>query len=225
MKAHAQKPSQSPDPTAPHLAGKRPNPQTAGHVVHPIMALQRAIGDQESERSLPGNAEAVAVDSDPSEAAPFGHDFSRIPVFSKTPVRIQTKLTVNAPGDIYEQEADRVAEEVMSMSDSVTQLPAQRQLQSEPAGAPGTGQTQAPAAVGNLLRSPGHPLDFSTRAFMERRFGHDFGQRKNSCRFSGSRGGTSGASQGFHGGFEDRVRCRASGRPIAAAGEDCLRMS
>ena len=29
---------------------------------------------------------------------------------------IQTKLTVNQPGDIYEQEADRVAEQVMRMS-------------------------------------------------------------------------------------------------------------
>lgn len=34
---------------------------------------------------------------------------------AKTGARIQTKLTVNAPGDVYEQEADRVADQVMRM--------------------------------------------------------------------------------------------------------------
>ena len=174
MKTHAQKPSQAPNPTAPHLAGKRPNPQTAGRVVHPNMPLQRAIGDQESERSLPGNAEAVAIDSDPSEVLGFAHDFSQTPVFSKTRVRIQTKLTVNEPGDIFEQEADRVAEQVMRMPDSAMALPNHGPVQRVPAAATETGQTQASALVGDVLRSPGQPLDSSTRAFMEPRFGHDF---------------------------------------------------
>lgn len=35
---------------------------------------------------------------------------------------IQTKLTVGAPGDVYEQEADRVAAQVMSMPDSSPQV-------------------------------------------------------------------------------------------------------
>ncbi|MGE5416094.1 MAG: DUF4157 domain-containing protein [Ignavibacteriales bacterium] len=33
-----------------------------------------------------------------------------------------------------------------------------------------------PPIVQEVLRSPGHPLDFTTRAFMESRFGHDFSQ-------------------------------------------------
>ncbi len=33
---------------------------------------------------------------------------------------LQTKLTVNQPGDVYEQEADRVADQVMRMSDNET---------------------------------------------------------------------------------------------------------
>jgi len=45
----------------------------------------------------------------------LGHDFGKISVFAPRP-RIQTKLTVNEPGDKYEQEADRVAEEVMRSS-------------------------------------------------------------------------------------------------------------
>src|SRR6516162_1640310 len=39
------------------------------------------------------------------------HDFSRISVYPQAPLKPQTKLTVNTPGDIDEQEADRVAED------------------------------------------------------------------------------------------------------------------
>ena len=35
--------------------------------------------------------------------------------------RMQTKLKVNQPGDPYEQEADRVADQVMRMPDSAVQ--------------------------------------------------------------------------------------------------------
>ncbi|KAF5424623.1 MAG: protein of unknown function (DUF4157) [Candidatus Methanocomedens sp.] len=45
----------------------------------------------------------------------FGHDFSRVRIFNKGAVRnfpIQAKLRINEPGDVYEQEADRVAEQV-----------------------------------------------------------------------------------------------------------------
>jgi len=45
----------------------------------------------------------------------FGHDFSRVRVHSTGLGMIQTKLKINEPGDIYEQEADRVAEQVMRM--------------------------------------------------------------------------------------------------------------
>ena len=45
----------------------------------------------------------------------FGHDFSRVRVHSTGPGMIQTKLKINEPGDIYEQEADRVADAVMQM--------------------------------------------------------------------------------------------------------------
>lgn len=45
----------------------------------------------------------------------FGHDFSRVSVHSTGPGMIQTKLKINEPGDIYEQEADRVADAVMQM--------------------------------------------------------------------------------------------------------------
>lgn len=72
--------------------------------------------------------------SDPQcdQAQPVSHDFSGVDLFThdpgsrSTPNPIQTKLTVGAPNSKYEQEADRVAEQVLSMPDSATQQPIQR---------------------------------------------------------------------------------------------------
>jgi hypothetical protein len=57
---------------------------------------------------------------------------------------IQTKLRIGQPGDIYEQEADRVAEQVMQMSD----LQVWRQEEEEPQPKELPGQTSK--AAGNL---------------------------------------------------------------------------
>lgn len=65
-----------------------------------------------------------------------GFDFRNVDWFShdpgpRSPVRvfntIQAKLKVGAPNDVYEQEADRVAEQVMSTPDSATHQSIQRE--------------------------------------------------------------------------------------------------
>lgn len=120
---------------------------------------------------------------------------------------LQAKLTVNQPGDVYEQEADRVADAVMRMSVSGASGPPWQPnrgsagVQRCSCGGSGgeTGQCQeckenekemslhrvessssqidtAPPIVSEVISSPGQPLDASTRAFMEPRMGHDFGQ-------------------------------------------------
>ncbi len=120
----------------------------------------------------------------------FVHDFSQIPVHPKPPACVQAKLRVNPPGDSYEQEADRVAEQVMSTPEprlqracacgSCCQGQAEQPdedpqpLQTKHAGSSGPGQTEAPPIIHEALASPGQPLDLATRAFMEPRFGHDF---------------------------------------------------
>ncbi len=92
---------------------------------------------------------------------------------------LQTKLAVSQPGDEFEQEADRVAEQVMRMPD------AELNRQHRDIGTPliqrratsgDTGVMEAPPIVHNVLNSPGQPLDAATRAFFEPRFGHDFSQ-------------------------------------------------
>jgi hypothetical protein len=83
---------------------------------------------------------------------------------------IRAKLRVGQPNDAREQEADRVADRVMSAPEALPDREhAKRTGSSDP------GQTAAPPSVGEVLRSPGQPLDPATRAFMEPRFGADLG--------------------------------------------------
>jgi hypothetical protein len=153
--------------------------------------LQRTIGNQAAKRLLGANAEGLEVRSDTSSTPRLAYDFSRIPIHSKAPVRLQAKLTVNAPGDIYEQEADRVSEQDLSMPEPALQRTcacnggchgcrneqeAHEHLQTKSVQANDTGETEAPPIVRDVLRSSGQPLDTSTREFMEPRFGHDFSQ-------------------------------------------------
>ncbi|HEX6746778.1 MAG TPA: DUF4157 domain-containing protein [Longimicrobium sp.] len=101
----------------------------------------------------------------PGVASPsLGHDFSRISIHPRAAGAIQTKPRVGAPGDEHEREADRVAGAVTG-----SHGPRLGRSHGEPAAA------EAPPAVDQALAAPGQPLDEGTRAFMEPRFGHDFG--------------------------------------------------
>ena len=107
---------------------------------------------------------------------------------------VRTKLAVNEPGDTYEQEADRVADQVMRMPKpelSIAPAPVRvsrrcaaceaeeedaQKLQRKIAGTRNAADREAPPIVHEVLRTPGQPLDAATRAFFEPRFGHDFSQ-------------------------------------------------
>ncbi len=115
--------------------------------------------------------------------------------YGKATPFFQPKLTVNTPGDAYEQEADQVADRVMGMQSgeaappqalSLTPVaPIQRQCaaceqeeaqRKESGGGDASGKA-APGIVSDVLSSgAGEAMDGGTRQFMESRFGHDFGQ-------------------------------------------------
>lgn len=61
------------------------------------------------------------------KATKFGHNFGRVKVFASQPGIIQPKLVIGQPGDQYEQEADRVAAQVMMMPVPVETRSIQRQ--------------------------------------------------------------------------------------------------
>lgn len=82
------------------------------------------------------------------------------------PTRVQAKLAIGQPDDEYEQEADRIAGQIM-------QAPGM-QVQRRAAGE--ADPADVPPIVHEVLRSPGKPLDAETRAFMEPRFGRDLSQ-------------------------------------------------
>lgn len=91
---------------------------------------------------------------------------------------LQAKLAVSAPGDQYEQEADRVAEEVtqyppQSLSGNMKQASAPPLVQRRVSGS-AAGISQAPPSVHDALSSPGQPLPADVQEEMGQRFGHDF---------------------------------------------------
>jgi len=167
-------------------AGRRLLAHELTHVVQqaPLAARRQPLLQRAPE-------DVTGHDSSTTEIARFGHDFSRIPVYARTPVKIQPKLTVNTPGDIYEQEADQVADQVVRMPEPPiqracpcgggcprcqTKQPGQGddRVQIKGVGSSNPVLTAAPNSVHEVLNSPGERLDSATRAFMEPRFGHDF---------------------------------------------------
>jgi hypothetical protein len=82
------------------------------------------------------------------------------------PAKIQTKLAINRPGDQYEQEADRIAEQITDMSEPKVFLQTSDSDISQ--------SSAVPPIVYEVLSSLGQPLEAGTRTFMESRFGHDF---------------------------------------------------
>jgi hypothetical protein len=85
---------------------------------------------------------------------------------------LQANLRIGAPGDVHEQEADRIAGQVLtkpmdpgvSAATSVQHRPEQPTARME----------AAPASVERALASPGRPLEPPLRQDMERRFVYDF---------------------------------------------------
>ena len=88
-------------------------------------------------------------------------------------VGLQTKLRVNEPGDAYEQEADRVADEVLARPAQPGVIAAPMRIQRF-SGQLNEQADAAPASVDQVLTSPGRPLDSALQQDMEERFGHDF---------------------------------------------------
>ena len=129
----------------------------------------------------------------------------RSTLLGETSPRIQRKLTIGRPNDRFEQEADRVADQVMRMPDphsavdlgvagvgrasgiqricTECQDELQRQpleeeeeeLQAKPQ--PGAIPALAPTSAAGVdaLRGGGEALSPALRSFYEPRFGHDFG--------------------------------------------------
>jgi Domain of unknown function (DUF4157) len=174
----------SPPPVRAHMGQSRK--------LNSSLLLQRTIGDQAVQRFPRAKPDGHETVSGTTASGCFGSDFSRIPVHAEAPAEIQSKLAVNAPGDIYEQEADRISEQVMQMSEQRFRLaclggggcPRYQTKQPGQADRPHTdhlgsgymAQVIVPPIIDEVVSSPGQPLDTVTRSFIEPRFGHDFSE-------------------------------------------------
>ncbi|MGH8581311.1 MAG: DUF4157 domain-containing protein [Gammaproteobacteria bacterium] len=92
---------------------------------------------------------------------------------TKRMLGIQTKRAISEPGDQYEQEADRVAEQVMTAPTNSKVSSALPRIQRFSGHSNGQ-MDAAPTSVDQSLASPGRPLVPALREDMEQRFGHDF---------------------------------------------------
>ena len=154
MRTFAQK--QETDQEAKSASSARPGRLFSGQSreVGIILPLERTIGNQAVQRLLQASAEDLSAVSATTTSTRFAHDFSQIPLHAKTHAEIQPKLAISTPGNIYEQEADCVADQVMSIPEPVA---VSQELNP---------QTQSPRS--------NRPLSSQEKAFFEPCFGHDF---------------------------------------------------
>ena len=192
MRGFAGAPKTSQNAPAKTTALARAHP-VHGHRVTSILHVPRPAGNQALQPTSLTDAEDVRADAAAAANHRLGHDWSRVSIAPPAVKAMQMKLAINAPGDSYEQEADRVAEHIMRMPEPHLQrkcacggtpglageceecgrkrLSLQR-MRLDAAGPVAGGV--APPIVHGVLRAPGRALDAATRAFMEPRFGHDF---------------------------------------------------
>ncbi|GEN13194.1 protein of unknown function [Myxococcus fulvus] len=91
-------------------------------------------------------------------------DFARIAI---TPPRLQRELTISAPGDPFERQADAVADQVMGTPRPTTLGSGLHRGN----GDVGASRALAPPVVHEVLARPGRPLEPAARDAMEERFG------------------------------------------------------
>jgi len=203
MRAFAQKQNQPQQKSSANLTRSNTRASAARQEAHPLRQLQHSIGNQAVLRLLQVRADGLEAGANPKDAPTtevgsktpatrrFALDFSRMPLTTPDPITIQPKLAINTPGDVYEQEADQIAEQVMRMPEPQlqracacgggcascqTEQPSQQRqrLQTQHVGSGDAERTAAPPLVDEVLASHGQLLDASARAFFEPRFEHDF---------------------------------------------------
>jgi hypothetical protein len=98
--------------TAGSLSARRPAPD-----LHPTTTAAARRQNQTGEVEEQSSERETKSRQLSASASLSRTDFTRIPVHALPAPAIQTKLAINKPGDQYEQEADRVADQVMRMPD------------------------------------------------------------------------------------------------------------
>jgi hypothetical protein len=206
MKAFAKAPDPKAETRSSSVARGSPPVRESEDREQPFADLQYTRRNQPAlQLTAPGGSSPPREKTGGDQSWGASWDFSKISIFPpdrrvgskpsliSAPILIQPKLAVGDINDPLEHEADRVAGQVMRMPEPrpqrkcacggtcpecKKQRPDQGHgpIQMKHIGPSGPAQMQAPAIVHEVLRSPGQPLDRAVRAYMEPRFGFDFGR-------------------------------------------------
>lgn len=86
-------------------------------------------------------------------------------------------LTMSEPGDRFEQQADRVAEQMTRVTPAagIAAAAAPVRPQFKRVDADGSDAHAVPPAIGDAVSSPGRPIEPAVRGVMQQGFGHDLG--------------------------------------------------
>lgn len=155
-----------------------------------IPQLQSTIDNHTGKPPRQTKIVDVKANSGRNPSPGLSQDLTLVPVHVYGHSEIQPKPTANILGDMYEQEANRVADQVMRMPEPPqraclcgggysrprTEYTRPEYLRAWHTQADGTRETDIPPAVHDVLHSSGQPLDAAARLFLEPRFGHDFSQ-------------------------------------------------
>lgn len=136
-------------------------------------------------------------------ARQHGHEESPFTLSERVALRrdtfLQARLALGPSHGPLEQEADRVADQVLGApahsGPAIGAAPPHIQRFTAQAGTPGA--AQAPASVGRVLSEPGSPLEPVLRQDMEQRFGHNFSRVRVHCGASAAQSARSLAANAY----------------------------
>jgi len=176
MRTFVQKPKTTQQATA--AKSTKPDQSFFGQhrEVRSALQLQRTIENQAAQELSEDRTESHEASLTSSTSRGLPYDFNHAPLDSITDGNIQPKLMANTPGDAHEQEADRVAAQVMEINSS---QPAVQEMPSKAMEAEEGHAFESSNGIETQLSSSsggGNALPDGVRTFMEPHFGTDFSQ-------------------------------------------------
>ena len=176
------------DPAAPSKALSVQNHKTCSD-----LGSKCAIEDHATTQAPRSNDNRFGLDVPQDTEEHVEYDFIQVPLLAKGRDEIRSKLKISAPGDIREQEADRLVDEVLEMPETKNYRVCScsgngiNHREQEPKIGPtrmtfgsnirlSTIDDAAPSIVHEAVSASGQQLSPITRASMEARFGFDFGR-------------------------------------------------
>jgi len=146
----------------------------------PSQFLQRHLGNsflQSNAETRGTSSQTSALNRIPTIQRKCACDGGSYASKEKETRKIQTKVAIGAAHDVYEQEADRVADQIMRMPDLSTQVDPRQFATDINIRRRESNDSSASISEADIQVSQhgGQPLSPATRAFMESRFGADFG--------------------------------------------------